>query len=341
VPVLRPAWDARLKTKLLDWFDANKRPMPWRANPTPYRVWISEVMLQQTQVAAAIPYFERFARRFPDERALAGAKEPEVLRLWAGLGYYSRARNLLAAAKEIRSKHAGRLPSDHRALLKLPGFGPYTAAAVASIAFGLPEPLVDGNAARVLARLFAVEGEVKPSKNQRLLWGLAGAILPKERPGDWNQALMELGAVVCVPESPRCGVCPFREACLARLRGAQSRIPRPGKKERPVRVRIKALLIEDGGRVLLWRRSKDERLLPGHWGLPEARHLPELRHGPPVGSTAHAITRHRIRLTLHEAPRPPEIPPNCEWLPLREAGEAVVSSLWAKALRIRRDRCKI
>ena len=210
---------------LLGWYDANKRAMPWRRTKDPYRIWLSEVMLQQTTVATVIGYFERFLERFPDVRALARADEAAVLRLWAGLGYYSRARNLHRAAKAVVEEHAGRFPRTLQGLRSLPGVGRYTAAAVASIAFGLPAELVDGNVIRVYARLFALRGDPRSPALQEKVWTLAAEHLDHGRPGDWNQALMELGATVCSPVGPECGRCPLSKSCLARKRGLQDSIP--------------------------------------------------------------------------------------------------------------------
>ena len=215
---------------LLAWYDAEKRAMPWRLSTDPYRVWVSEIMLQQTTVSTVIPYYGRFLKRFPDVAALAGADEDEVLRLWAGLGYYSRARNLHRAAQAVVSEHGGRLPGTLAGLRSLPGVGRYTAAAVASIAFGLPAELVDGNVIRVYARLFALRGDPKSPALQAKVWALAAEHLDHRRPGDWNQALMELGATVCSPVGPECGRCPLAEDCLARRRGLQDSIPLPARR---------------------------------------------------------------------------------------------------------------
>jgi A/G-specific adenine glycosylase len=208
----------RLRAALLAWFDRNRRELPWRRTRDPYAIWLSEVMLQQTQVATVIPYWERFLARFPTVTALAEAPLDEVLSLWSGLGYYSRARNLHRAANEVVARHGGALPASHAALLALPGFGRYTAGAVASIAFGLPEPLVDGNVARVFSRACAIEGAPGDREREKKLWAEAARWVQGERPGELNQALMELGATVCTARSPRCGLCPLT-VCAWRAAG--------------------------------------------------------------------------------------------------------------------------
>ena len=323
---------SKLSKPLLAWYDAHKRAMPWRLSTDPYRVWVSEIMLQQTTVATVIPYYERFLKRFPDVKALAAAKEDEVLRLWAGLGYYSRARNLHRAARDVVSGHGGRFPGTLVGLRSLPGVGRYTAAAVASIAFGLPAELVDGNVIRVYARLFALRGDPKSPALQEKVWALAAEHLDHGRPGDWNQALMELGATVCSPAGPECARCPLSKSCLARKRGLQDSIPVPAKRMDTVSLTWTALLARRGTKVLLWRRAAGERFLPGHWALPEARHIPAARPGPVLRRVAHSITHHRIALSVHEAAAPARLPRNARWVDASKAGELLVSSLWRKAL---------
>ena len=257
-------------SRLLAWYDERKRDLPWRRTPIdPYRVWISEIMLQQTRVDTVIGYYERFLARFPTVNALANARLDDVLALWSGLGYYARARNLHRAAQRIRDEHAGRFPDDANAVRALPGIGDYTAGAVLSIAFGRREALVDGNVIRVLARVRALAGNPKESRLKNACWDLARALVPAERPGDFNQALMELGATVCTPRSPRCGECPISRACSAREQGRAEEIPAtPPKAKRPHR-RVDCAVIARGDRVLLVRRP-DEGLLGGLWELPSA-----------------------------------------------------------------------
>lgn len=323
---------AGLRRALLGWYDSNKRALPWRRDRDPYRVWVSEIMLQQTTVAAVIPYYARFLDRFPDVRALAAAREPEVLRLWAGLGYYSRARNLLAAARAVVAEHAGRFPDSALGLRALPGVGRYTAGAVASIAFGRPEPLVDGNVNRVFARLFARRGDPKSPAFQAWSWETAARLVHPKRPGDWNQALMELGATVCHPQGPQCGRCPLAGACEAKAKRLQESLPMASPKRATVPLAWTALLTRRGGRVLLWKRADDERFLPGHWALPEARHLPAAARGPLVRRVSHSITHHRILVSVHEAAPPSRLPPAGRWVREAAADGFLVSSLWQKAL---------
>ncbi|RMF05515.1 MAG: A/G-specific adenine glycosylase, partial [Chloroflexi bacterium] len=215
-----------IRAELLRWYRRNGRALPWRDETDPYRIWVSEVMLQQTQVATVVPYYHRFLARFPTVEALAAASQEQVLKLWEGLGYYARARNLHRAAREIVEKWSGRLPQSGAQLRTLPGFGEYTAAAVASIAFGEPVAAVDGNVKRVLARLFAVETDVTRNPGARHIGQAAQQLLESRHPGDWNQAVMELGATVCTPTSPRCAGCPLRKWCRARQLGLQSELPR-------------------------------------------------------------------------------------------------------------------
>jgi len=272
-------------------------------------------------------------RRFPDLRSLAEAREAEVLRLWAGLGYYSRARSLLAAAREVASRRGGRLPSTPEELLGLPGIGPYTAAAVASIAFGRPHAVVDGNVARVVSRLFCVRGDPKKRPAGGRIESLAAELLDGRRPGDWNQAMMELGARVCLPppEGPSCPECPLRRACSARRLGLQARLPRTKARPGPVRLRWKALRVERRGRVLLVKRDAGERLLPGHWGLPEPGRLPRARLGALLRTVRHSITRHRITLDVHAASFAFGAPKGSRWIPINKLPDFLISSLWRKA----------
>jgi A/G-specific adenine glycosylase len=256
-----------LRDGLLSWFDRARRDLPWRRTSDPYAIWVSEVMLQQTQVDRVVPYFERFVSRFPTVEALAGASLEEVLSQWRGLGYYSRARNLHAAAKVVAREHRGRLPDDVEGLRALPGFGRYTAGAVASIAFGRQTPLVDGNVARVLSRLFEIDGAPGDKAREALLWALATVLVQGERPGDFNQALMELGATVCTPSSPTCLLCPVRGRCRAQASGRQGELPPPKKPAPRKRLELAVALSQRGGEVLLARRA-ERGLFGGLWELP-------------------------------------------------------------------------
>jgi A/G-specific adenine glycosylase len=240
---------------MLSWFAKRKRDLPWRRNQDPYRIWLSEIMLQQTRVAAVIPYYEKFLETFPDVRALARAKTDRVLASWAGLGYYSRARNLQRAAREIVARHSGEFPREYDAALALPGIGRYTAAAVLSIAYGAPYAVLDGNVARVLARIGAVRGDLRAPSMWRELDASAQDLLARRAPGDWNQAMMELGATVCTPKSPRCAECPLEKWCRARKLGIAEDLPSPRKKRPTVDVTLAAaVLLDPLGRTLLVRQ---------------------------------------------------------------------------------------
>ena len=259
---------------LLRWYDRTKRDLPWRREPTPYKTLVSELMLQQTTVAAVIPYFERFIRRFPTLASLAAASEDEVTALWSGLGYYARARNLRRAAVAAVGEHGGELPRTEAALGELPGLGPYTAAAVAAIAFGARTFALDGNGARVMARLGGVSASIDLPATRLRLRAAGTREVPARRPGDFTQAVMELGATVCTPRNPRCDDCPVGNSCVARAAGTVDEIPRRTKRvARPV-VRVACACVTDGARVLLIKRGRG--LLAGTWSLPEAGVTSEL-----------------------------------------------------------------
>ncbi len=334
---------------LLAWYDRNRRDLPWRRTRDPYRIWLSEVMLQQTTVKTAGPYFDSFLARFPTLSDLSCAREEDVLAVWSGLGYYHRARNLFRGARHVVERHGGRFPRTLEAALAVPGVGLYTASAILSIAHGLPLPVVDGNVRRVLARLFALRG---------LEWGrdapyynLAEQLLDRDRPGDWNQALMELGATVCTPRAPGCGACPLRASCRALAEGLVEELPE-GRARRPsVDVTVAAALIEKEGKVLLVRREEG-RLLGRMWEVPqtslESRGLRDLarelhdRHGLDVAPgrlavrARHAITFRRIRLEGYRTRlrhAPPADPDRYAWVRPQELGSLPVSSMTRKLVR--------
>ena len=255
-----------LHRRLLPWYRRQRRRLPWRGAGDPYRVWVSEVMLQQTQVATVTPFYQRFIDRFPTIARLARARAPDVLAAWSGLGYYRRARNLHAAARLVAREHAGRIPADPVRFGRLPGVGRYTVGAVLSIAFDLPLPVLDGNVARVLSRLYALPASIREPKGARALWRLAGTLVPMRRAGDWNQALMELGATVCLPRGPRCPACPVRALCRARALERVEVLPPPAPRRRTVTVKRAVALIERDGRLLMIRR--EGTLLDGMWEPP-------------------------------------------------------------------------
>jgi A/G-specific adenine glycosylase len=319
---------------LLRWYEENARELPWRSAPSPYRTWVSEVMLQQTQVETVLPYFSRWMARFPDAAALAEADEQAVLGFWEGLGYYSRARNLHAAARKVMSEHGGCLPDTLEALQALPGIGRYTAAAIASIAFGRDVAAVDANIRRVLSRLFDVQEPARSAAGEKRLWALAQEHLPPGRAGAYNQAMMDLGALICTPRDPACGACPLAEGCQALALGVQAERPvLPPRKKVPHHTVTAAVIVRDG-RVLLAQRNPDG-LLGGMWEFPggtlEAADvdLPacltrEIREelgvglavGRPLGVYRHAYTHFKI--TLHAFVC--ELPPGEEPQALEAAG---------------------
>ena len=255
---------------LLDWFDVHGRHyLPWQACQTPYRVWVSEIMLQQTQVATVIPYYERFLARFPDIESLARASLDEVLHLWTGLGYYARARNMHRAAKIVVEAHGARLPEDITALEALPGIGRSTAGAILALSRGQRHPILDGNARRVLARHFGVEGHTAAPQTLRCLWELARACTPYERVDAYTQAIMDLGATVCTRAHPACSVCPVRATCIAHTTGRQAELPAPRRaRPRPRRDAVAMVVVRDGGAILLQQRS-GEGLWGGLWTWPQ------------------------------------------------------------------------
>ena len=253
---------------LLHWFWANHRVLPFRSDPTPYHVWVSEIMLQQTRVAAAVPYYERFVQELPDIPALAACEEERLLKLWEGLGYYSRVRNLQKAARIVCEQYGGQLPGDLAALKKLPGIGDYTAGAIASIGFGIPAPAVDGNVLRVFARLYNDEGDIMQPAVKAAITQKVMAQQPAEAPGDFNQALMELGALVCTPGQPDCAACPLQALCLGRQSGNPARLPQKAPKKARKKCELTLCLAQDAaGRWLLQKRG-EQGVLAGLWQPP-------------------------------------------------------------------------
>lgn len=308
----------RLQRRLLDWFDRHRREMPWRRDRDPYRIWVSEVMLQQTQVATVIPYFERFLHTFPTLADLARADEQLVLRLWEGLGYYRRARDLHRAARRLLAEQDGQLPDDPDVWRDLPGVGRYILGAVLSQAFDRRLPIVEANSQRVLSRLFGQPRDPREGPARAWLWQVAESLLPARRVGDFNQALMELGALVCTPAAPRCESCPLRTHCTARELGIQEQIPPPAVAPEVIAVREAAVVVRRGQRVLLVQRPAEGRWA-GMWEFPRGeveakegyeeaadRLLPQLtgvaaERGTELLTVRHSVTRHRITLVCFEA----------------------------------------
>ena len=252
---------------LLTWYEANRRELPWRSNPEPYRVWVSEIMLQQTRVETVIPYFERFLDRFPTPAALAEASEDEVLTLWSGLGYYRRARSLLEGAKAVVRDHEGVFPRSYEAALDIPGVGPYTAAAILSIAYGEPWPVLDGNVERVMTRILRLAENPRQVSTKKRLKEIAGGWMPADKASSFNQAMMELGALICSPVSPDCPSCPVREVCAAAEQGDPENFPRLPPKRKTIAVELEAGIIRRGKRCLL-ERSESFDFLEGLWLFP-------------------------------------------------------------------------
>ncbi len=292
---------------LLEWYDVHARDMPWRVGPArrcggelpdPYRIWLSEVMLQQTTVAAVIAYFQRFTARWPTVADLADAEDGDVMGEWAGLGYYARARNLLKCARVVVADHGGRFPSDHAALLKLPGIGPYTAAAISAIAFDAPETVVDGNVERVMARLHDIHTPLPAAKPE--LTAAATALTPMQRPGDYAQAVMDLGATICTPRSPACGICPWRDPCAAYIAGTAPELPKKTpKKARPIRHGIAYVAQRSDGAILLERRE-DRGLLGGMLGWPGSDWAEETpAPAPPLETDWQALTEEARHTFTH------------------------------------------
>jgi A/G-specific adenine glycosylase len=314
----------RFRASLLQWFAEQRRDLPWRRTKDPYAIWVSEIMLQQTRVAAAIPYFERFLARFPDFTALASAPEEDVLRHWAGLGYYYRARNMQKASQQMLE--LGRFPTDHETIMSLPGVGDYTAAAVASIAFDLPHAVVDGNVVRVISRLFASDD------NRKQIAKVAGKLLDVERAGDFNQAMMELGATVCLPRNPHCLLCPVAKMCKALELGVQDKFPVQKVKAKNKQIERDLFWIERRGKVLAWQRPESARLMPGFWELPEREHLPAAKPTTELGAFRHGITVHDYRIKLWRTPAPGEFG-DCRWLEICELPHLPLSTIFKKALK--------
>jgi A/G-specific adenine glycosylase len=337
-----------LRRSLLAWYRRHRRDLPWRRTSDPYAIWVSEVMLQQTTVKAVEPYYHAFLARFPDVHALADAPEEDVLALWSGLGYYHRARNLHRGARHVVERHHGDFPRTLEAALAVPGVGLYTASAVLSIAYGSALPVVDGNVRRVLARVRGLRGP--QWMRDAPYYNLAEELLDHSAPGDWNQAVMELGATVCTPRKPACPACPLRAPCRARADGNAEELPESRRRRAPVDVTVAAVVVERRGRVLLVRRSEG-RLMGRFWEVPqtslEGRGLPDLvedvrtRHGLEIEPGAlvararHAITFRRIRVEAYEGRlrrEPPRDPERFVWAGPEELASLPMSSLTRKVI---------
>ncbi len=305
----------KLVSALVAWYSQQKRDLPWRRKRDPYAIWLSEIMLQQTRVETVVPYYHAFLKQFPTVAMLAAASEEQVLKRWAGLGYYRRARQLHLAAQEVVTHYGGELPRTAAELQQLKGVGRYTAGAIASIAFEEPVPLVDGNVSRVFSRLFALPDDMRQRAGQQRVWGLAEQLVPQKKPGDFNQALMELGALVCVPRNPRCLICPLRDQCEARTQGLEQQLPHMSKKAKPKQLAmVAAILQQRNGDVLLAQRASDG-LFGGLWEPPmvEAASLAAGRDAlsqlgvsrsrklEPKGQVRHILTHRRLDIEVLSA----------------------------------------
>ena len=355
---------ATFRKQLLSWFREFQRDLPWRGTKDPFCIWVSEIMLQQTRVVAAIPYYERFLQRFPDVHALAAAPQEEVLRLWSGLGYYSRARNLQKGAQQVVAKHRGLFPTHLDDALALPGIGVYTAAAILSIAFGEKLAVLDGNVTRVLARLGAIRGDLRESQRWQELQETADYLLEPKSPGDWNQAVMELGATLCTPKSPQCLLCPVAQFCEGRRLGIAESLPEKRKKRATVQVTLAAAVFLDAeGQTLLLPPPKNTKekssadhvptLVSRMWHFPTlsvtgepagklSAFLRKLMPGAqshkwkfaPAGKVRHAVTYRAITvlpflINIQELPRVP----GARQVPLDNISRLSVSNLPRKVAR--------
>jgi A/G-specific adenine glycosylase len=350
---IRISWNTkkikRFQEKLLLWYQKHKRSLPWRDNPTPYRVWISEIMLQQTQVNTVLSYYDRFLTRFPDIQALAHASETEVLELWAGLGYYSRARNLHRAARQILNEY-GNFPEIFGNVLSLPGIGRYTAGAICSIAFNQAHPIVDGNIRRVMTRLYGIQDSIP----ETFFWDQMSAWLPEGLVSSFNQAMMEIGALICTPHQPQCGACPVKSLCKARKSGIQDSIPTIAAKRPPESVQISMLLLGTNKQILLTSLRKPH-FIPGKWGFPcqiisngksaeeSAAQLCREILGrtiriEPCGQYRHSISHRRILVNAFYGKSKIQISQlkqteNYRWVTETQSNRMLISALFLKALR--------
>jgi len=342
--------DKNLAHLLVHWYKENARDLPWRETLDPYQILISEIMLQQTQVKTALPYFRRWINRFPTINSLANASEKEVLKLWEGLGYYSRARNLLKAAQIIVDQYSGEIPDDRKLLEKLPGIGKYTGGAIASIAFGKDEAILDGNIRRVFCRIFNIEVPIRTDNSERILYELANENLIKGNAGDYNQALMELGALICLPKNPKCGICPVSNLCIANKLNLQNE--RPVKNKKPVIPHyhvVAGVIVNLSGEVLISKRP-ESGLLGGMWEFPGGKIEPGEKPGEAltrelmeelgvfiqvndyIGMFKHAYTHFKVTLQAFycsitkNTPRPLEVS-DFKWITINNLSEYPMGKL--------------
>ena len=336
-----------LRKDLLKWYDAHQRPLPWRLVKSPWRTLVSEFMLQQTQVTTALPYFARFVKDYDTPQALAKASETDVLASWSGLGYYRRAKMLHATAKILSETYAGNVPKTANELLDLPGIGRYTANAIASICYHEPVAVLDGNVKRVLSRLFAIEDNIKSPATSKKLQMLAGEILAKHRPGDFNQAVMELGALICRPKNPNCLSCPIETHCKARLRGIENRIPFIEKRKRTIALNGTAAVITCGEAILVRQDNPPPICQQGLFDVPicwqtepeaiqaslQQLGYANLEYLKDLGAIKHGITHHRIslRIIVFHSTVQPNLPKH-QWM--KTTDYMAISAVTKKVLRV-------
>ncbi|MGE5371061.1 MAG: A/G-specific adenine glycosylase [Solirubrobacterales bacterium] len=337
--------DKRAGVRIVDWYRANRRDLPWRQTRDPYAIWISEIMLQQTQVDTVIPYWKRFLTRFPDLNTLAQADEADVLSVWRGLGYYSRGRNLHQAAKQLMDEHGGVFPSELAKIKALPGIGEYTAAAVASIAFEQPHAAVDGNVIRVIARLLAFRDITDTTAAKREITGVVAQMIPAGAAGDFTQGLMELGALLCTPKQPQCGLCPMKDDCQAALQGLQGVLPERRKKTPVLELQLVVAMIRKDDMILMEYRER-ETMLRRMWGLPLAE-----METPQTGETAlaakyglefavksdsqkvvHSFTHRTWVMAVAEYAVKGELPPGLHWVRINALTDLAIPVAFQKAL---------
>lgn len=336
------------------WYQANKRELPWRRDASPYRVWVSEIMLQQTQVQNVIPYYEKFMSRFPTLQSLAKASEDQVLQLWSGLGYYSRARNLLKTAKTVMDHYNGKFPDRLEDVLKLSGIGPYTAGAILSIAFNQPLPILDGNVRRVLSRFFLIESQNELWKKSRQIVLQADQL--KIQPRDFNQALMELGALICLPKNPLCSDCPIQNSCAAKTKKLQDVFPKPAKKQETIRKKFVLLIAVRkngaGKEFMIRRRSNQQKWLKNLWEFPMMESVKKntfkalseqfskelgipIQVNETIGTLSHSITKHRLKISVVKGVvHLPGKGGGALWVPHHKLSQFSSSSILTKALAL-------
>ena len=287
-----------IQSNLIQWFASNQRRLPWRKDYAPYAIWVSEMMLQQTQVKTVLPYFKRWMQRFPDVTAVAQADPQELLKYWEGLGYYSRVKNMQRAAQQLVSQFNGRFPADHKALLQLPGIGPYTARAIMSLAFNAPYAVVDGNVERVFARVFNIERPVKEAESRTFIWRTAERLLPQGKARDFNQALMELGATICLPQNPLCPHCPIQHACASYTLDLVRQRPVPGKRKASVPIEVAIGVLVQNGKMLIQKRPP-QGLMANLWEFPGGK----LQPGETPEQALHREFQEELRLNICDLER--------------------------------------